>query len=113
MSGQHCEHGDLASVLQGWQAVSGESVKEKLLEILMRTAIEQAGAGRGVLVLSGWPEPRIAAQATTGGDGIVVQLHDQALTAAVLPESVIQYVMHTKQSVVLDDSRAQHPFSAD
>jgi PAS domain S-box-containing protein len=107
------EHLDLATVLKVSQAVSGEIVQEKLLEILMRTAIEQAGAERGVLVLSRWTEPRIAAQATTGGDGIVVQLHDQAMTAAVLPELVIQYVVHTKESVILDDAAAQNPFSTD
>ncbi|TMJ29101.1 MAG: serine/threonine-protein kinase PknK, partial [Alphaproteobacteria bacterium] len=82
------EHLDLATVLKVSQAVSGEIVQEKLLEILMRTALEQAGAERGVLVLSQWTEPRIATQAATGGDGIVVQLCDQAMTAAVLPESV-------------------------
>jgi GAF domain-containing protein len=107
------EHLDLATVLKVSQAVSGEIVQEKLLEMLMRTAIEQAGAERGVLVLSRWTEPRIAAQATTGGDGIFVQLHDQAMTAAVLPESVIQYVVHTQESVILDDAAAQNPFSAD
>jgi PAS domain S-box-containing protein len=107
------EHLDLATVLKVSQALSGEIVQEKLLEILMRTAIEQAGAERGVLVLSRWTEPRIAAQATTGGDGIVVQLHDQAMTAAVLPESVIQYVVHTKEIVILDDAAAQNAFSAD
>jgi PAS domain S-box-containing protein len=107
------EHLDLATVLKVSQAVSGEIVQEKLLEILMRTAIEQAGAERGVLVLSRWTEPRIAAQATTGCDGIVVQLHDEAMTAAVLPESVIQYVVHTKESVILDDAAAQNPSSAD
>jgi PAS domain S-box-containing protein len=107
------EHLDLATVLKVSQAVSGEIVQEKLLEILMRTAIEQAGAERGVLVLSRWTEQRIAAQATTGGDGIVVQLHDEAMTAAVLPESVVQYVVHTKESVILDDAAAQNPFSAD
>src|SRR6266545_2929497 len=106
------EHLDLATVLKVSQAVSGEIVQEKLLEILMRTAIEQAGAERGVLVLSRWTEPRIAAQATTGGDGIVVQLHDEAMTAAVLPESVVQYVVHTRESVILDDAAAQNPFSA-
>ncbi len=107
------EHLDLATVLKVSQAVSGEIVQEELLEILMRIAIEQAGAERGVLVLSRWTEPRIAAQATTGGDGIVVQLHDQAMNAAVLPESVIRYVVHTKESVILDDAAAQNPFSAD
>jgi len=71
------EHLDLATATQ---AVSGEIVQEKQLEILMRTAIEQAGAERGVLVLSRWTEPRIAAQATTGDGGIVVKLHDEAMT---------------------------------
>jgi PAS domain S-box-containing protein len=107
------EHLDLATVLKVSQAVSGEIVQEKLLEILMRTAIEQAGTERGLLVLSQWAEPRIAAQATTGNDGIVVQLHDQAVTAAVLPESIFQYVVHTKESVILDDAAVQNPFSAD
>jgi len=107
------EHLDLATVLKVSQAVSGEIVQEKLLEILMRTALEQAGAERGVLVLSRWTESRIATQATTGGDGIVVQLCDQAMTAAVLPESVIQYVLHTRESVILDDAAGQKPFSTD
>jgi PAS domain S-box-containing protein len=107
------EHLDLATVLKVSQAVSGEMVQEKQLEILMRTAIEQAGAERGVLVLSRWTEPRIAAQATTGDGGTVVKLHDEAMTPAVLPESVIQYVVRTNEGVILDDAAAQNPFSAD
>ena len=107
------EHLDLATVIKVSQAVSGEMVQEKQLEILMRTAIEQAGAERGVLVLSRWTEPRIAAQATTGDGGIVVKLHDEPMTPAVLPESVIQYVVRTNESVILDDAAAQNPFSAD
>jgi PAS domain S-box-containing protein len=104
---------DLATVIKVSQAVSGEIVQEKLLEILMRTAIEQAGAERGVLVLSRWTEPRIAAQATTGDGGIVVKLDDEAMTPAVLPESVIQYVVRTNEGVILDDAATQNPFSAD
>jgi PAS domain S-box-containing protein len=107
------EHLDLATAIKVSQAMSGEIVQEKQLEILMRTAIEQAGAERGVLVLSRWTEPRIAAQATTGDGGIVVKLHDEAMTPAVLPESVIQYVVRTNESVILDDAAAQNPFSAD
>ena len=107
------EYLDLATVIKVSQAVSGEIVQEKQLEILMRTAIEQAEAERGVLVLSRWTEPRIAAQATTGDGGIVVKLHDEAMTPAVLPESVIQYVVRTNESVILDDAAAQNPFSAD
>ena len=105
------EHLDLATVLKVSQAVSGEIVQEKLLETLMRTAIEQSGAGHALLILPRGGEPRIAAEATTG-DAIVVQLRDELMTTAVLPELVIQYVVRTNESVILDDAAAQNAFSA-
>ena len=111
--GAPAEHLDLSTMLKVSQALSGELVHEKLLEILMRTALEQAGAERGVLALPRWSELRIAAQANTGGNGIVVTLHDEAMTAALLPESVIQHVVRANESVILDDATARNPFSAD
>ena len=59
------------------QAISGEIVLEKLLEMLMRTALEQAGAERGLLILSRGAEQRIAAEATTDGDLVTVHLRDE------------------------------------
>ena len=53
------EHLDLATVIKVSQAVSGEIVLEKLLETLMRTAIAQAGAERGLLILPRGVEQRI------------------------------------------------------
>src|SRR5262249_29931900 len=41
---------DLATVIKMSQAVSGEMVLEKLIDRLMRSAIEQAGAERGLLI---------------------------------------------------------------
>jgi len=35
----------------------------------------------------------------------VVQLHDQAVTGDVLPESVLHYVLRTRESVILDEGR--------
>ena len=35
------------------------------------------------------------------------------MTAAVLPESLVRYVMRTQESVILDDASSQNPFSAD
>ena len=46
------EHLDLATVIKVSQAVSSEIVLEKLIHTLMRTAIEQAGAERGLLILA-------------------------------------------------------------
>jgi PAS domain S-box-containing protein len=111
--GARVEHLDLATVIKVSQTVSGEIVLEKLLDTLMRTAIAHAGAERGLLILSRGAEPRIEAEATTGGDTVVVQLRDQSVTAAALPESVFHYVLRTRESVILDDAAAQSPFAAD
>ena len=46
------EHLDLATVIKLSQAILGEIVLEKLIDRLMRTAIEHAGAERGLLILA-------------------------------------------------------------
>jgi PAS domain S-box-containing protein len=107
------EHLDLATVIKVSQAISAEIVLEMLIDTLMRTAIEQAGAERGLLILQRGAEPRIEAEATTGADAVVVQLCDQPVTTSVLPESVLHYVLRTRESVILDDAAAQHAFAAD
>ena len=72
--GAPVEHLDLATVIKVSQAVSGEIVLEKLIDTLMRTAIEHAGAERGLLILPRGDEQRIEAEATTSGDTIIVRL---------------------------------------
>ncbi|MEK1850923.1 MAG: AAA family ATPase, partial [Phyllobacterium sp.] len=111
--GTPIEQLDLATVIKVSQAISGEIVLEKLIDTVLRTAIEQAGAERGLLILSRGGESRITAEATTGGDTVVVQLRDEFVTAITLPESVLHYVLRTNENVVLGDATAQNPFSAD
>ena len=111
--GAPVEQLDLATVIKISQAVSGEIVLEKLIDTVLRTAVEQAGAERGLLILSRGGESRITAEATTGGDRVVVHVRDEIVTAITLPESVLHYVLHTNESVVLGDATAQNPFSAD
>jgi PAS domain S-box-containing protein len=100
-------------VIKVSQAVSSEIVLEQLIDTLMRTAIEQAGAERGLLILPRGAEPRIEAEATIAGGTVVVQLCEQPVTAAVLPESVLHYVLRTRESVIIDDAASQSPFAAD
>src|SRR5207245_2560008 len=107
------EHLDLATVIKVSQAVSGEIVLEKLIDTLMRTAIEHAGAERGLLMLPRGDELRIEAEATTSGDTVIVGARDVSVTAAALPESIVPYVVRTQESVILDDASAQNPFPAD
>ena len=107
------EHLDLATVIKVSQSVSGDIVLEKLIEMVMRTAIKQAGAERGLLILSDGGEQRIAAEATTEGDATHVQLRDVPVSAAALPESVLYQVQRTRESVILDDAATNPQFATD
>ncbi|WP_246703814.1 serine/threonine-protein kinase PknK [Rhizobium sp. SEMIA 4085] len=49
--GAPIEQLDLATVIKISQAVSGEIVLQKLIDTVLRTAVEQAGAERGLLIL--------------------------------------------------------------
>jgi len=109
--GAPIEHLDLATVLKISQAVSGEIVLENLIDTLLRTAIEHAGAERGLLILPRGAELRIQAEATTGGSSVTLELRDAPISSAELPETVIQYAARTQESVLLDDASARSSFS--
>ncbi|MBV8275966.1 MAG: AAA family ATPase, partial [Verrucomicrobia bacterium] len=124
--GASVEQLDLATVIKVSQTVSGEIVLKKLIDTLMRTAIEHAGAERGLLILTRDDEQSIEAEAMTSGDTVIVRLREapaQRASArpeaggytaeAELPESIIHYVVRTQENVVLDDAAGQNAFSAD
>jgi PAS domain S-box-containing protein len=124
--GASVENLDLAAVIKVSQTVSGEIVLEKLIDTLMRTALEHAGAERGLLILSREAEQRVEAEAVTSGDTIVVRLREAAAREASvaadaggfmaepeLPESIVQYVVRTQESVILDDAASHNAFSSD
>ena len=89
-------HLDLATVIKVSEAVSGEIVLEKLIDTLMRAAIEHAGAERGLLILPRGEDYRIEAEATTSRDTVNVVLRQAGVTAADLPSSVFQHVLRTQ-----------------
>jgi PAS domain S-box-containing protein len=111
--GAPVEHLDLATVIKVSQAVSGEIVLEKLIDTLMRTAMAQAGAERVLLIMAQGGTQRVAAEAMTGGDTVTVHLRDEAVDEAVLPESVLNYVLRTRESVILDDAATHSQFATD
>jgi PAS domain S-box-containing protein len=104
---------DLATVIKVSQAASGEMVVEKLIDRVMRAAIEHAGAERGLLILPRGDELQIAAEVTTSGNDFSVHQRNASIAAAFLPESVVRYVMRTRENVILGDATARNPFSAD
>ncbi|WP_353189753.1 AAA family ATPase [Pandoraea pnomenusa] len=107
------DHLDLATVIKLVQAASGDIVLENLIDMVMRTAIEQAGAERGVLILTVRDDHRIAAEANTREDGIQLQLCDVPVSAAMLPESILYHVLRTRESLILGDAAAEPAFATD
>lgn len=104
---------DLETIVKVSQTISGEIVLEKLVETLLRTAIELASAERGLLILAHRGELSIRAEANTSGTSVMVRLREAPVSAAELPESVIRYVARTYETVIIEDASAHNPFSAD
>jgi PAS domain S-box-containing protein len=111
--GTPIEQLDVGTVVKASQAVSGEIELGKLIETLMRIAVEHAGAERGVLILLRDDEPRIEAEATTGSGRVEVTQRPAAVTPSALPESVLHYAIRTCETVILDDAATPSLFSAD
>ena len=104
---------DVETVVKASQALSSEIVLNKLIEKLMRIAVEHAGAERGLLILLRGDEPRIEAEATTGHGRVEVAVRQAAVTPSDLPQSALHYVVRTRERVVLDDASTGNLYSAD
>jgi PAS domain S-box-containing protein len=105
---------DLATVIEVSQAISGEMILEKLIDKVMRAAIEHAGAERGLLISVRGEELQTDAEAIARGEDVAVQVRESGASSAVaLPESVVRYAVRTREVVILDDASLQKPFSTD
>jgi PAS domain S-box-containing protein len=104
---------DIGTVVKASQAVSGEIELGKLIETLMRIAVEHAGAERGLLIIIRDEEPRIEAEATSARGTVEVILRHAAVTRTEIPEAVLHTVIRTRESVILDDAATEGPFSSD
>ncbi|WP_175974166.1 AAA family ATPase [Burkholderia sp. BCC1047] len=107
------EHLDLATVIKVSQAASGDIVLERLIDMVMRTAIEQAGAARGLLILSVKGEHSIVAEATTSESGIQLKPRDVPVSGEMLPEAVLYHVLRTRESIILDEAAVAPAFIND
>jgi PAS domain S-box-containing protein len=65
------------------------------------------------LILLQNAEQRIAAEATTGTNTVMIRLCDEPVTGFLLPETVLRHVLQSRESVILDDAAILNPFSAD
>ncbi len=97
---------DLATVMKASQAISGEIVLERLLDKLMKMAIENAGATKGFLILARKSNLSIAAEASVEKETILCyQLLDLA-TDHNIPKTIINYVARTSENLLLNNTES-------
>ncbi len=103
---------DLAAVMRASQAMSSEIELEQLLRILMQILIENAGAQTGFLILENSGEWAIeaACEHNSGETDCVVRVLQSIPIADRLPASIIQYVIRTHKSVILNDATREGNF---
>jgi PAS domain S-box-containing protein len=111
--GSAIEHLDVASVVKASQALSSEIELPQLINRLMTIAIESAGADRGSLILPAGDEYLIQAEARETGEQIEVTMRQEAINGTTCPDSLLRYVIRTRESVILDDASKPNLFSAD
>ena len=104
---------DVTTVVKASQAVSSEIVLSQLIERLMTIALENAGADRGLLILPAEDDHLIQAEAKAADDQIEVVLRQKSITGVTCPESIVRYVIRTRESVILDDASKPNIFSED
>ncbi|OJH38128.1 trifunctional serine/threonine-protein kinase/ATP-binding protein/sensor histidine kinase [Cystobacter ferrugineus] len=103
-------HGvDALAVVRAQQAISSEIVLERLVDTLMRVAVESSGAQRGALLLL----QDDVLQFVAGVPPLSTEEAGAPPSPERLPLSLVAYARRTGEYVLLDDLAQPHPFSAD
>jgi predicted ATPase/transcriptional regulator with GAF, ATPase, and Fis domain len=102
---------DFATLTKAAHAIAVEIEFDALLRALIQISIENAGAQRGVFLQERDGELRMMAEGTTGSACLLdAVLPDYSIQ---LPESIIQYVRKTGESLVLELAVADFRFGKD
>jgi len=106
---------DLVAIMKASQAISSEIELGRLLNSLMQILIENAGAQTGFLLLENTGEWTIeaACELSEGEQVCATQILRSISIANRLPESIIQYVIRTHESVILSDATREGNFISD
>jgi Nif-specific regulatory protein len=104
---------DLFTVLKAAQAISGEIELDKLLEKLLHSALENAGAERGCLMLERAGAGFVHAQGSVDTVNVRIDGVPLADVQSDLPTSLINYVRRTAAGLVLANARSDDRFAGD
>ncbi|MCP4129804.1 MAG: AAA family ATPase [bacterium] len=103
---------DLSTIVKASQAIAGEIVLSKLLEKMIRLAIENAGAQKGMLLLENNGTLLIEAKGDVESDTVRV-MESIPVSAEEIPESIINYVARSKKEILLNDAMNDPMFGSD
>ena len=105
---------DLLSVAKASQAISGRIVLDELVDTLMRIVLENAGAQTGSMLLVRGTELELVADTQVAQQDVNVLLHRSGeRTPQDLPETMLNYVRRSGETVLLADAAAMHPYASD
>ena len=104
---------DSETVLRASQTLSSEMNLPRLIEKLMRLAVEHAGAQRGLLILLQADRPYVEAEAKSGHGNVEMLIRHAPVNSLELPQSVLQYVLRTRERVLLGDASSRQSQSED
>ncbi|HEY9848465.1 MAG TPA: AAA family ATPase [Leptolyngbyaceae cyanobacterium] len=114
-------HLDITAVMKASQAISGEILLDKLLSILMKILMENAGAQRGSLILSSQGKLLIEAVSEASHNSAGTINSEQVTVLQSIPiekcqelsSAIVNYVARTQETVVLDDAVQEGQFTND
>nr|WP_246738451.1 ATP-binding sensor histidine kinase [Bradyrhizobium sp. CCBAU 051011] len=100
---------DVTAVVRASQAVSSEIELPRLIESLMKIALQNAGADRGLLILSRQDDFRIEAEGQSSGDEFTIAMREAPVSGPDCPEALLRYVIRTQKPVIIDDASRPDP----
>ncbi|MBR0714938.1 AAA family ATPase [Bradyrhizobium liaoningense] len=103
------QHMDVTAVVKASQAVSSEIELPRLIETLMKIALQNAGADRGLLILPRHDDFRIEAEGQSSGDEFTVAMRQAPVSGPDCPEALLRYVIRTQKTLILDDASRPSP----
>jgi len=95
---------DVSAVIRAAQAISGEIVLDKVLERLLRVAVESTGAQRGALILERDGRLLLEASMDAPLEPVTVGRSIPLEACADLPVTVVQHAARAGEPVVLRDA---------
>jgi PAS domain S-box-containing protein len=99
--------------MQAFQALSSEMNLPSLIEKLLRLTVEHAGAQRGLVILLYDDGPYIEAEAKSRHGSVDMLIRHERAKSMDLPQSTLQFVLQTRERVLLDDASSRQGQSED